>query len=121
MPKPWDVWKIIRELDLEAVRREAERSFRIVVLGEAAADAEAMASLLSSGRKGERHPWVLAAEAGLHAPLSPPPDVAVLVSRDPELSPRLAIAAQELATRRIPAVTVVVGSESSMDAVIRPG
>ena len=121
MPKPWDVWKIIRELDLEAIRKEADRSFRVAVLGETAADALAMASLLSSGRKGERHPWVVASEAGLHAPLAPPPDVAVLVSRDPELSPRLAIAAQELAVAKVPAVTVVVGSESSMDAVIRPG
>lgn len=121
MPRPWDIWKIIKELDLEAVRAESERSFRVLVLGEAGRDAEAMAGLLSSGRKGERHPWVVAAEAGLHAPLSPPPDVAVLVSRDPELSPRLAIAAQELAARKVPAVTVVVGAESSMDAVIRPG
>jgi uncharacterized protein (DUF697 family) len=121
MPRPWDIWKIIKELDLEAVRAESERSFRVLVLGETAPDGEAIAGLLSSGRKGERHPWVVAAEAGLHAPLSPPPDVAVLVSRDAELSPRLAIAAQELATRKVPAVTVVVGAQSSMDAVIRPG
>jgi uncharacterized protein (DUF697 family) len=121
MPKPWDVWKIIKELDLEAVRSEAERSFRILVLGETGPDAAAMAGLLSTGRKGERHPWVVAAEAGLQPPLPPMPDVAVLVSRDPDLSPRLAIAAQELATRKVPAVTVVVGSGSSMDAVVRPG
>jgi uncharacterized protein (DUF697 family) len=121
LSKPWDAWKIIKELDLEAVRSEAERSFRILVLGETSADAQAMAGLLSTGRRGERHPWVVADEAGLQAPPSPIPDVAVLVSRDPELSPRLAIAAQELATRKVPAVTVVVGAESSMDAVVRPG
>jgi uncharacterized protein (DUF697 family) len=121
MPKPWDVWKVIRELDLEAVRAEAERSFRLLVLGETAGDAQAMAALVSSGRKGERHPWVVAAEAELNPPLSPLPDVVVLVTRDPELSPRLAIAAQSLAGQRVPAVTVVVGSESAMDAVVRPG
>jgi uncharacterized protein (DUF697 family) len=121
MAKPWDVWKIIKELDLEAVRTEAERSFRVLVLGETAGDAEAVARLLSSGRKGERHPWVVAAEAGLHAPLSPLPDVAVLVTREPELPPRLAIAAQEMAALKVPAVTVAVGSEDAKDGVIRPG
>jgi len=121
MAKPWDVWRIIKELDLEAVRAEGERSFRVLVLGDASGDAETMAGLLSSGRKGERHPWVVPADAGLHPPLQPLPDVAVLVSRDAELSPRLAITAQELAAQKVPAVTVVVGSEDARDGVIRPG
>jgi uncharacterized protein (DUF697 family) len=121
MAKPWDVWRIIKEVDLEAVRAEAERSFRVLVLGEVAGDAQAMTGLLSSGRRGEVHPWVVAAEAGLHPPLTPLPDVAVLVTRETELPPRLAIAAQELAVQKVPAVTVVVGSKDSRDGVIRPG
>jgi uncharacterized protein (DUF697 family) len=120
MPKPADVFRILKELDLAAVRDEAERRFRVLVLGESLADAEAMAALISNGREDEIHPWVVPAEVGLSA-VEPTPDVAVLVSRDPELPPRLAIAARELAGRKVPAVTIVVGSDRATDGVVRPG
>ena len=121
MPKPWDVWKIIREIDLEAVRAEADRSFRVLVLDEVAGDAESLARLLTGGRKGERHPWLVPAHADLRPPLAPLPDVAVLVSREADLPPRLGIAAQALAAQKVPLVTVVVGSGSSTDGVVGPG
>jgi hypothetical protein len=122
MAKPWDVWKIIREIDLEAVRAESERSFRVLVMGEAAGDAESLAGLLSGGRRGERHPWLVPIQAGLHTPLNPLPDVAVLVSREADLPPRLGITAQELVAQKVPVVTIVVGSGmSSTDGVVRPG
>ena len=121
MAKPWDVWKIIREIDLEAVRAEAERSFRVLVLGEVAGDAESLAGILSGGRKGDRHPWLVPAQAALHTPFNPLPDVAVLVSREADLPPLLGITAQELAAQRVPVVTIVVGSKSSSDGVVRPG
>lgn len=122
MAQPWDVWRIIREIDLEAVRAEAERSFRVLVLGEVPGDAESIAGLLSSGRRGgERHPWLVPVAAGLHTPFSPLPDVAVLVSREADLPPRLGIAAQELVAQKVPVVTVVVGSTASTDGVVRPG
>ena len=44
-----DVWRVIRELDLESIRREAEARFRLVVLSESTSDAETVAALLSGG------------------------------------------------------------------------
>jgi uncharacterized protein (DUF697 family) len=121
MARAWDVWRIIREIDLEAVRAEAERVFRVLVLAEAYGDAEALASLLSGSRRGERHPWLVVAETGPEPTPVPLPDVAVLVSRDPDLSPRLGMATLAITARGVPLVTVVVGATGSRDGVVRPG
>src|SRR5204863_9055155 len=51
-----DLWRVMRELDLESIRRDAEGRFRILVLAASRAEAEAAAVLLS----GEEtpHPWL---------------------------------------------------------------
>jgi uncharacterized protein (DUF697 family) len=119
MPRPWDVWKIIREIDLEAVRAEAERAFRVLVLAESRRDAEDLAALLSGSRKGD--PWLVVAETGPQPVPVPLPDVAVLVSRDPDLSPRLGMSAMAINGRGVPLVTIVTGTRGGRDAVVRPG
>ena len=52
-----DVWRTIRELDLESIRRDAEGRFRLVVLSEAMEDTETVAALLSGGPV-QRSPWL---------------------------------------------------------------
>jgi uncharacterized protein (DUF697 family) len=121
MSKPWDVWRILREIDLDAVRAEAERSFRVRVVAEREADARSLGLLLSAAPDGARHPWLAVAAATLEPPPNPLPDLALLVSRAPDLPPRLAITAESLAAQRVPLVTVVLGSSSVSDGVVRPG
>jgi uncharacterized protein (DUF697 family) len=123
VPKLPDVWRVLREVDLEAIRGDSERSFRAQLAAEDLADAESAAALLS-GALGERHPWL--ATSGL-APLPAVPggasarDVAVLVTRVPELGARLSILAAELQGQRVPVVTLVVGAAGPLAGVVRPG
>jgi uncharacterized protein (DUF697 family) len=117
--KPWDAWKIIREIDLDAVRAEAERAFRVLVLAESRRDAEDLAALLSGSPKGD--PWLDVTETGPRPVPVPLPDVAVLASRGPDLSPRLGMSAQAIHGRGVPLVTIVVGSTGERDGVVRPG
>jgi uncharacterized protein (DUF697 family) len=117
-----DVWGLLKEMDLEAVRREADRPFQVLVIGHAD-DAEAAADLLSGPGNG-RHPWLLcadAAEARRRAG-SGLIDLAVIVARptDPE---QVAAATREvLSAARVPFVTVLVAATSrANDALARGG
>lgn len=123
MPKLPDLWRVMREVDLEAIRDDAERAFRGQLAAEEASDAESAAALLS-GARGERHPWLAAGGlATLPSATSGagPPDVAVLVTRVPELGPRLSILAAELQGQRVPVVALVVGAPGPLAGVVRPG
>ncbi|HEU0093973.1 MAG TPA: hypothetical protein VFS78_17805, partial [Vicinamibacteria bacterium] len=105
-----DIWRVIRELDLESIRRDAEGRFRLVILSENGADAEAVVSLLSGG---PAHPWLevrapsevaTGREDGMTI-------TAVLALTDqPALTPAGDTAIQRLARAGVPVVTVVHGS-----------
>jgi uncharacterized protein (DUF697 family) len=120
MPKSWDVWRILREVDLEAVRAEAELPFRVQVLAENERDAVALSAILSGSGDGSHHPSLLPGAATLGALPRPTPDLAVAVSRGAELAPRLALATETLSRARVPIATVVVGGNLP-DGVVRPG
>jgi len=116
-----DMWRVLKEVNLEAIRREAERPFQIAVLADAPEDARRLAALLS-GSQGE-HPWIrtLDAEEGRRSAGSATFDLAVVVSRAAEPGPALASAAEMLRAAHVPVVTVVCGSIRPLDALIRPG
>src|ERR1700733_8058295 len=92
-------WSILRETDLDAIRRGAETRFQVLVAGDDPADAGQLARLIaasaddtaSAGADAETHPWLLTIGA------STAPSVigresfnlAVLVSRNGELSSSL--------------------------------
>lgn len=117
-----DVWGLLKEMDLEAVRREADRPFQVLVVGQAD-DAEALADLLSGPENG-RHPWLLcadAAEARRRAG-SGLIDLALLVTRPASLEAIETATREVLAAARVPFVTVLVaGSARPADAVARGG
>ncbi|PYQ51697.1 MAG: hypothetical protein DMF78_12830, partial [Acidobacteria bacterium] len=54
-----DLWRVIREMDLESIRRDAEGRFRILILAPSRAEADA-AAILMSGEE-TPHPWLEAA------------------------------------------------------------
>jgi uncharacterized protein (DUF697 family) len=117
-----DVWGLLKEMDLEAVRREADRPFQVLVVGHAD-DAEATADLLSGPGNG-RHPWLLCAdtaEARRRAG-SGLIDLAVMVARPADSEPSAAATREVLAAARVPFVTVLVAASSrASDAVARGG
>jgi uncharacterized protein (DUF697 family) len=116
-----DVWRVVRELDLEAIRSEAEARFRLIVLSDSAVDGEQAAGLLS-GDDGA-HPWI---EVRTPAALEVTSDdratiTAVLALTPSALSPAMASAFERLSRAGVPVATAVVGSGRKVDAVARAG
>jgi uncharacterized protein (DUF697 family) len=117
-----DLWRVIRELDLESIRRDAEGRFRILVLAVSGAEAEAAALLLTGDET--RHPWL---EAATPDDLDPAGadlatlTAALLISDGAGLTPELARATERLRGAHVPIVTVVLGSTRTVDAVVRAG
>jgi uncharacterized protein (DUF697 family) len=116
-----DLWHLLREMDLEAVRREAERPFQVLVAGEPE-DAGDVARLLS-GPDGP-HPWVLrtdAAEARRRAG-SGLIDLAIAVTPTADATPALLAAIEVLAAVRVPTLTAVRGTATRPgDTLVRAG
>ena len=77
-------WRLIGELDFDAVRREAERPFQVLLAASAAGDAERLALALA----GEPHPWLIP-RALAEVERGPRPlDLALAVVRGAEPVPR---------------------------------
>jgi uncharacterized protein (DUF697 family) len=122
LPKLPDMWRVLKEADLNAIRREAERPFQVLLVAEDIADAERLGVLLS-GPEGTRHPWLVPAEPGEARRVagSGVLDLAAMVSPSADLSPALGFAADALRAAGVPVVTIVYGSRGAMAAVVRPG
>jgi uncharacterized protein (DUF697 family) len=115
------VWRILKEMDLEAIRREAERRVRILVVGEDTADADALAIRLAEGGC-DPIAWLTAIDAPLAAPPAPSraaaqddmpdgPDVVVAIVRGRVQSDPMKAARQFWASRKVRLLTVVIGSD----------
>jgi uncharacterized protein (DUF697 family) len=111
------LWHILREADLGAIRRAAESRFELIVAGDDPADCE----WLARGLTGGTHPWLVTADPSTAASITgrEPFDLAVLVSRQSELSPFLRSIRHDQATRGVPVVVVVV--ETSEPTAAIPG
>jgi uncharacterized protein (DUF697 family) len=116
------VWRILKEVDLHAIRREAERGVHVLIIGESAADADDLAVHLAKGEP-DPTPWLTAIDAPLAArapgrttaggreALLDGPDVVITVLRGTDQSPDMKAARQQWAARKVPLITVAVGSE----------
>lgn len=114
------VWRILKEVDLEAIRREAERRVHLLVIGEDTADADELAIRLAEGQL-DPTPWLTAIDAPLAArPPAPArtgrqdavvdgPDVVVAILRGNNQTPAMKAARQLWASRKVPMVTAVMG------------
>ena len=116
-----DLWRVIREMDLESIRRDAEGRFRILVLAPARAEADAAAILLTGDET--PHPWL---EAATPDDLDPAGSdlvtltAALIVGGAADLTPGLTLAADRLRKAHVPIVTVVHGSARAVDGVVQP-
>ena len=118
------VWRILKEVDLDAIRREAGRRVHVLVIGEDTADADELAVQLAEGQA-DPTPWLTAIDARLaaHAPgRSGPggrdavvdgPDVVIAVLRGADQSPDMKAARQMWAARAVRLVTVAVGGSGT--------
>jgi uncharacterized protein (DUF697 family) len=123
------LWGILRETDLEAIRRGAESRFQVLVAGDDPADAEQLARLIgesadatpSPGGSGEKHPWLLTSDASTAAPVISREsfNLAVLVSREAELSSSLASICDDQAARGVTIVVVVAATAGKTAAIVR--
>lgn len=112
MPSPLklaNAWRIIRDVDLDAIQRRALEHFELWVLSEDEGDALALCDLLA-GAPGP-HPSVRAvAPATVRPTLGTPPLAALLVTRTLDLSPDMAAARHWLRGVGVCIVTVVTGT-----------
>ncbi|HET8645853.1 MAG TPA: hypothetical protein VFO85_10210 [Vicinamibacteria bacterium] len=115
------LWRLLREIDLESIRREADRPFQILVGAQDVADAEDLAARLSG--KEARHPWVLAVEPeqALRRARSGVVDVAILRSPTVRLAPELAGARAALIAAGVPTITAIEVASGPMDLIAREG
>ncbi|HUG53627.1 MAG TPA: hypothetical protein VMR21_08495 [Vicinamibacteria bacterium] len=124
-----DIWRVIREVDLEAIRRDAEGRFRILVLAATRSQAEAMAVLLTG--EDAPHPWLeLRTPSDLDsgrgevelAPDEPATlTAALIVTGLADLGEELATAGDRLRRAGVPVATVVHGGTRAVDGVVRTG
>jgi uncharacterized protein (DUF697 family) len=122
LPNLPDMWRVLKEADLNKVRREAERPFQMLLVAEDVGAAERLGVLLS-GPETTRHPWLLPADPAetRRALGSRTLDLAVVLSPIPDPSPALALAVDALREAKVPVVMVVFGSQSSTVTVAWPG
>ena len=116
-----DLWRTLKEADLAAIRRDAERRFEVLVVSADESEAATLAELMTGA--GRAHPWLTVttpgeargrvAAAGL--------DAAILVSGAEDMAPPLAAAGESLRKAGVPLVTVVHGTASATGAIARTG
>jgi uncharacterized protein (DUF697 family) len=118
-----DLWRLLREMDLGAILREAERPFDLLIAADARADAEALALRLSGSEAGGIHPWLRLVPVAEGSSLPSPgmANVALIVTRSGEGAGVLARVRDSMHAVRVPVVTVVVASERPADGLVRAG
>jgi uncharacterized protein (DUF697 family) len=105
-----NVWRVLRDVNLEAIRASAEARFVLAIVADTLDDGFRVRSLLSATDDETPHPWVFVIRAADGLPTLPQPPLAgLLVAREATISPALAAARDAFARSGIPVLTVVVG------------
>jgi uncharacterized protein (DUF697 family) len=126
------LWRIVKELDHEAIRREAGRRAHVLVIGESTAEADELAIRLAEGQP-DPTPYLTAIDAPLaalglrhihpggHEAPADAPAVVVAITRGGELSADMRTARKQWAERGVPLLTAVVGSSEADGTVHADG
>jgi uncharacterized protein (DUF697 family) len=122
LPKLNRFLKIVREINLDAIRQRAEAPFRIAVVADDPGDREAMAALLM-GDADARHPWLsLVSPDQVGASIADQtPDLALIVSRTGDVPAALESARDILVSKKMSVVTALIGTFSHRDVLPRRG
>jgi uncharacterized protein (DUF697 family) len=108
-----NLWRVVRDVDLSALRAATRSPFVLSVVSETGEDAARLRALLSAGLPAP-HPWIETAAATPEAlsVLSTTPIAGLLASRAAHLSPSLDLARQRFVALGRPVITIVVGDTS---------
>jgi uncharacterized protein (DUF697 family) len=116
------VWRILKEVDLQAIRREAGRRVHVLIIGESTEDADELALRLAEGQADPTR-WLTAVDASLAAraiarragldsndrPYRP--DIVIAILRGPDESADMRAARRYWAARKAHLVSVAVASD----------
>jgi uncharacterized protein (DUF697 family) len=106
-----NLWRVIREVDLQAIRQAAQTPFELVIVDEGDGQAVRLRALLSPDT-GVPHPWVRAMPAAqFEIPSNLAPPVAgILITASIDLSPALQSVLTILRRAKVPTVIVMLGA-----------
>ena len=122
MPNPLkiaNIWRIIRDVDLEAIRRMAVMPVELWIVAENELDGLAVREVLAPGGDGVetiRVSTPATIDVSTRAPTA-----AIFVTRSIDLSPSMAGARGSLASHTVPILTVLVGQTGPVASSPRPG
>jgi uncharacterized protein (DUF697 family) len=109
-----NLWRVIRDIDIEAIRQSARGRFELLIVSEDETEAHRLHALVSPGGDVTPHPWVVVADASrvMSDTRAKKAAAALVLSKTHELSVALASARQTLQVDHIPIVTIVVGDST---------
>jgi len=116
-----NLWRVIRDADLEGMRRAASTPFEIAIVSEEPALARTLHAALSLEGSEGHHPWIISLDPDDFRSRPIVPIVALLVSSRPELSSALRAVDEHCVRARVPRVTVIVGHDAQTAATRRFG
>jgi uncharacterized protein (DUF697 family) len=117
---PAAVWRVVRDVDLQAIREAAHARFQVLVAGAHEADVAAVRRLLSGAAGTSPHPWLVTAAPEEGLPPGATPALGVLVTRGPDLGDALSAMRDGLAARSLPVLTVEIGHPVTGSAAAAP-
>jgi uncharacterized protein (DUF697 family) len=108
-----NLWRVVREIDLQVIREQALMPFDLVITGDVDAMAARVQHMLSPHREAAPHQWIHLVPHDAN-PLPTVPDAAIAVSSRFPLDADLAATVRSLQRARVPMVVVHVAGTSEM-------
>jgi uncharacterized protein (DUF697 family) len=103
-----NLWRVVREIDLQAIRAQASMPFELVIASDDREMASHLRHTLSPRGAASPHPWLRLVPPGAQAELTTTPDAAIVVSSRLPLDAELAGLVQQLQRARVPVVVAHV-------------
>ncbi len=104
-----NLWRVIRDVDLDAMRAAARAPFEIALVSEDPALGAKVAAAFRGGDQAGPAPWLITLDPASFIDRPAVPVLAVLLSQEPELSTPMQAADAHCARTSLPRATVVVG------------
>jgi uncharacterized protein (DUF697 family) len=122
MPNPLkmaNIWRIIRDVDLEVIRRNALRPVELWIVAETEPDGRAVRHIFTSSDSD--HPSVRVVTPASTDASGPLPTAVIFVTRSLDLTPAMAATRDVLRARAVPAMTVLAGQTGPIASAPRVG
>lgn len=111
-----NLWRVVREIDLQVIREQALMPFELMIAADPPELATALRGTLSPRGGTSPHPWIHVAPLDAPAASATTPDAAIILSARLPLAHATAAFAQQLQRARVPVVVVHVSNSPSTTA-----